>query len=84
MLARLFEEALCNLGLPNVTGIPQPRETLSDHIFTKEDYTTGSIRLAKGFDKIHTSEDLKHMNAEYGKLALLELGNELFLERSTK
>ena len=57
----------------SVTVLPQPLETIDPGLVTKAEYCTGSFPLEIGTEKSkkkHLGNDIRHMNAEYGKLFL--------------
>lgn len=48
----------------------QPRHTLDDSGFTRAEFSVNSVRLTESLDQKHDDVDNKHMNAEFGALAL--------------
>lgn len=44
----------------------QPNVTISEILFTKQEFSNGSIRMIKGFSSYHPKDDYAHMNKEYG------------------
>lgn len=53
--------------------IYQPPETVTSHIFTKDIYSDGSVRLNQALDRQHSEADHAHMNARYGQVMLREM-----------
>ena len=52
----------------NIGLLVQPKETIAENGLTKKSYSEGSFRMDA--DKMETSEEHIHMNAEFGKLML--------------
>ncbi|MCP5311094.1 hypothetical protein [Cognatazoarcus halotolerans] len=53
--------------------VEQPGCTLEQRVFTKGEYSRGSVKLKKGLRSQHEANDYFHMNAEFGAVALAEL-----------
>lgn len=51
----------------------QPAYTIEERMFTRENYTAGSVRLKEGMSRLHPAGDYEHMNAEFGACALKEI-----------
>jgi hypothetical protein len=72
---RVFEfynDALVNM-LKNVQVYPQPIDTITDQMFTKEKFSRGSIKLKKGLSSVHNEDDFFHMNVDFGVISLSEI-----------
>ncbi|WP_198007895.1 glycosyltransferase family 32 protein [Methylovulum miyakonense] len=44
----------------------QPEDTITDFLFTKPHFSSGSIRLTEGLSTAHPADDYVHMNKSYG------------------
>lgn len=73
LLSAVFEESARTMAAA-VTArfIPQPVETIEDHITTGRDWTDGALRLSES-DKPQPEEDTLHANATYGAEVLKSL-----------
>lgn len=62
-----------NLAFQSLGGIflPQPTETVVDFLFSKTQFSKGSIRLTEGWPSVHPDNDHTHMNKDYGKAFLV-------------
>lgn len=60
-----WQDSLVMLG-----ALPQPPETVTRGIFTKNGFSIGSIELSPTMDVAHGEEDFSHMNAAYGETVL--------------
>lgn len=49
---------------------PQPEETVEDRFWTKDAYGLGSIRMSGGMTEERTEVEFRHMNPDYGLIAL--------------
>jgi hypothetical protein len=56
-------------GVPGVHWLRQPPHTMGERLSTLRHYSTESTRLAKE-DIAHKDGDVRHMNADYGRLVL--------------
>jgi hypothetical protein len=50
-----------------------PTASRSGYLFTKREFSVGSVRLSKNLATPHDEDDFEHMNKEYGALQLREL-----------
>jgi hypothetical protein len=50
--------------------LPQPDETVIDFLFSKTQFSQGSIRLTEGLSSTHPDNDYLHMNKAYGAIFL--------------
>lgn len=69
-LMRLYDRACKDLS-PGVEVLPQPTGTISDHLFTHDDFSVGALGLAEG--KALSEVDVNHMNPLYGATVLRDL-----------
>lgn len=83
-----YEEVLrpmaANLDALGLKLAPQPRHTLGNGWNTKATYATGSIRLDVGdqfSNQAHPSDDLEHMNGEFGRLYLVDFFGTLAIPK---
>ncbi|CAI3967585.1 MAG: hypothetical protein Altm2KO_20290 [Alteromonas macleodii] len=60
----------------------QPPCTIVDKMFTSQNYSKGSVKLKRGMQSIHNSNDHFHMNAEFGALSLQDLFEKLRVKAS--
>jgi len=51
--------------------LPQPGDTVTDFLFTKTQFSKGSIRLIEGLSSAHPDDDYNHMNKDYGNAFLI-------------
>lgn len=58
-----------------VTVFPQPEETVVERMFTKPEYSKGSIKLKRGMKSAHKGDDFFHMNSDFGVVSLREILN---------
>ena len=61
------ERAMAEVG---ALYLPQPPQTIEDHILTAERYMTGAKRLTAAGRAAQPSEDITHANAAYGRLVI--------------
>ena len=66
---RQFTNALTALFGPLAKIIPQPASLLATPMFTRQEFTKGSVLLARKL-KEHPETDFAHMNADYGVAVL--------------
>jgi hypothetical protein len=72
-LASSFARIVASLAEPDFRPMPQPPATLSTGLFTKREYSVGSVRLTRGYNVPHVMEEYRHMNAAYGAVVLSDL-----------
>lgn len=63
--------------------IPQPDNTIVDHIMTNPDYMTGAVRLTAKGNQPQPAKDLRHANARYGARVLDQICEALSGEDAT-
>ncbi len=63
---RILKTELCILK-------EQPVETIDAYMFTKSEYSRGSIKLKKGMRSPHNDNDYFHMNAHFGEISLEQI-----------
>ncbi|SMY08671.1 hypothetical protein [Flavimaricola marinus] len=74
-ISDLYETAsAAAAGSTGVSVLPQPRETIVDHILTDPPYMAGSARI-RGEHGETERDDFKHPNAAYGALMLDQLAS---------
>ncbi len=74
----LFETAAARITA-DFGGIflPQPADTIEDHILTAKPFMTGAKRLTEHMDAAQPKEDLRHGNAAYGAKVISQLAARL-------
>lgn len=76
-ISDLFEAASAEAaGARGVSVLPQPPQTIVDHILTDPPYMAGTATV-RGKDGPETREDFKHPNAVYGALMLDQLAGAI-------
>jgi hypothetical protein len=65
-----------------LTFVKQPGPTIIDHIFTKQWFSTGSVRLTEKGRYKHDKDDFDHANDRFGAKALTNI--QKFLDRLAK
>jgi len=60
----------------------QPGETICGQMFTKSQYSRGSVRLTENFDVPHPEADRFHMNVGYGELVVENVIEAVIVNRS--
>lgn len=56
----------------------QPRDTVIDDLFTKEEYSKGSVKLKPGMNVQHDEQDHFHMNSDFGRVSIDGLMSTFF------
>jgi hypothetical protein len=57
----------------NVIFFEQPADTIINEMFTKNEYSRGSVKLKLGMSSFHRDDDYFHMNAEFGAHSLRDI-----------
>lgn len=71
---RYYKQSLAEMLVPfSAVPFEQPQETITNDMFTKDEYSKGSVKLKAGMSSMHESDDHFHMNAEFGAQSLREI-----------
>lgn len=72
---RVFDFYTNALGsmFPDALVFSQPTGTIVDRMFTREEFSRGSIKLKKGMISSHREDDFFHMNTNFGMCSLREM-----------
>lgn len=68
-----YSSSLDRLNHDECQVAPQPTETIADRMFTKIEFSRGSVKLKKGMASLHDGKDYFHMNATFGAVSLREI-----------
>jgi hypothetical protein len=81
-LATLFRDAVAALAESVTVDVTwQPHATITKDIFTLHEFSEGSARLLS--NRLHAENDLAHMNAAFGALAMEHILGRLGLTEAT-
>lgn len=77
----MFERICRSLESDRLSIKLQPEHTRTNVLYTKVEYSEGSVRLRMDKDVPHPPEDRRHMNRRYGAEVLAELFLDLAVDR---
>lgn len=72
----IFQRICAGMETPWLSIKTQSDSTRFDTIFTKAEYSQGSVRLSPGLNVEHSSDDRRHMNRIYGAEVISNLFGE--------